>query len=1677
MLRYITTYLAIVTVLFSIAQDSGIATGTEDQLWIAEGEQIIAIDLQGGVVESRVELPRRYTLNPELGNGIVFLSMVSDRLMATLPIGDGMIYGQGIQLVDGTWVILERDLKLGPQWSLFAWSGKMGQRVELAAYSKDTQELPLKPIGELHNGTVLLERFEFGSTNEHQGLWKLDLGSQVLRAMDLGSDYSCVPLISEDRRTMVFTSWRGGDRDFLHGSSDAVWRIDLQTGRRECIYRSALSLKVLGWFGRADELRSGHDNVRAMVPVMKFPYGSGETHCISRTVTPLIGTACGTQCATSSSGHAGFAVDFDMAEGTTVLAGAGGEVIWASFGYTGSGAGGYGNCVKILHSDNTIGYYAHLNAIGVSVGDIVSQGCVLGKSGYTGCATGPHLHWDVHDAADMNRLTFTVQDCSNQIPRGQYNATSTNAQSNCTSTFNLPCGSAVAISNGVPYTSTTQFSSSKVYDYNCNTWTESGPEKVHSYVHSGGDLTASLANVPAGVDLDVFVLSSCTSSSCVAAPGSTSVTVAGLVAGTYYIVVEGADVSNTLHACSTGSHRGNFGSYTLTVSSTGGPINPCANIAAISGCGGANSQTYTGGGTGAWATFCGFPTPGTEKVYSFVAPSTGTYSLQVTTATGGYVDYLWKSGSCGSTGWNCIQPVNTTGQYGSMNWTAGTTYYLLLDDENSSTGTHTFYVNCPGCSQPNNDGCNGSFNAVALTFGSTSCNPIPASSCGATSSGFSSCVGTQDDDVFFSFVPTSTSATVTVVSSAGYNAAFQVLNGPCGSGMTEVIGGCVDNTSNGGTETAQLTNLSIGTTYFIRVWHTGSAWGTTGGFTICVYGTNPLLPDLDITTGSATPTVVLAGDDVDVAHTIVNSGSTTITIATETAVFLVPFASGCPTNLPGSGFIEDNTLTATEIGDGIDTENPSVTIPGATAPGVYYLVLVADYLNDLTEADESNNIYCVEITVNGQLPDLVVSNVSLNYDEVCPGQFVQASFTVMNTGGAGGVINITQSGFWVIPVNDGCPNEIPIPIGTYVDDLNLFPSDMTDDVELVQAPVILPLLPDGDYLLAIVVDHDTDQPELDDEVNNIECVPFTVSTAAQPVAAIIAGDLEVCSGESTALTITNYDFIYQTYLWSTGSTNEWISVSTPGTYSVLVSGNGNCSESVLTEVTVTELTIDTDGDGIPDCSDGCPSVPGQIGSACNDGNACTTNDVLNASCLCAGTPDNTDADGDGLADCIDPCPALANLENGDPCDDGNSSTGSDVVTNCICAGTLLDDDCEGVPGGPAQPGAACDDQSACTTNDLYDANCNCLGTPVDPDDGNGCTTDSCNPLLGVINTPIDPDDGDACTLDSCDPITGVSNVFQDADGDGTCDANDLCPGGPEPGTACDDGNAGTGPDTIGLNCLCSGPLLGADCEGVPGGSAIPGTACDDLSVCTTNDLYDANCNCVGTPLGDSDNDGLCDLIDPCPTLANVEPGEVCSDGNACTINDQINASCTCVGTLVGDADGDGLCDLIDPCPTLANIQPGDTCDDANVLTEGETWDAGCLCGGGVAVDCEGIEGGTALPGEPCDDGNPNTSGEVYAPDCDCTIITSVPDPPSVDAWFTIQPNPSNGMFQVTSTGSTTNAIDILVFDALGQMVSAPVILTGSQPQRLDLQQQADGIYFLRATSGSEIHVLELVIQR
>lgn len=89
--------------------------------------------------------------------------------------------------------------------------------------------------------------------------------------------------------------------------------------------------------------------------------------------------------------------------GKPAVAADGGKVIQAATGWN----GGYGNVVKIQHSNGLITVYAHLQSIKVVKGQQVSRGQTIGLVGNTGNSRGPHLHFEViKNGVKVNPLNY-----------------------------------------------------------------------------------------------------------------------------------------------------------------------------------------------------------------------------------------------------------------------------------------------------------------------------------------------------------------------------------------------------------------------------------------------------------------------------------------------------------------------------------------------------------------------------------------------------------------------------------------------------------------------------------------------------------------------------------------------------------------------------------------------------------------------------------------------------------------------------------------------------------------------------------------------------------------------------------------------------------------------------------------------------------------------------------------------------------------------------------------------------------------------------------------------------------------------------------------------------------------------------------------------------------------------
>ncbi|CAK7286788.1 M23 family metallopeptidase [Streptomyces sp. RM1] len=123
-----------------------------------------------------------------------------------------------------------------------------------------------------------------------------------------------------------------------------------------------------------------HPKARSQAPA--------RTHALVAPVHAAIGTGYRAAGSHWSKGyHTG--VDFLVPTGTAVHAAAAGRVVTAGWG------GSYGYQVVIRHADGHYTQYGHLSAIAVRVGQHVTAGQRVGRSGATGNVTGPHLHFEV----------------------------------------------------------------------------------------------------------------------------------------------------------------------------------------------------------------------------------------------------------------------------------------------------------------------------------------------------------------------------------------------------------------------------------------------------------------------------------------------------------------------------------------------------------------------------------------------------------------------------------------------------------------------------------------------------------------------------------------------------------------------------------------------------------------------------------------------------------------------------------------------------------------------------------------------------------------------------------------------------------------------------------------------------------------------------------------------------------------------------------------------------------------------------------------------------------------------------------------------------------------------------------------------------------------------------------
>jgi hypothetical protein len=216
-------------------------------------------------------------------------------------------------------------------------------------------------------------------------------------------------------------------------------------------------------------------------------------------------------------------------------------------------------------------------------------------------------------------------------------------------------------------------------------------------------------------------------------------------------------------------------------------------------------------------------------------------------------------------------------------------------------------------------------------------------------------------------------------------------------------------------------------------------------------------------------------------------------------------------------------------------------------------------------------------------------------------------------------------------------------------------------------------------------------------------------------------------------------------------------------------------------------------------------------------------------------------------------------EIGDPCGSGAECL-SGFCADGVCCASACAGICQAcnLPGSvgtclTAPDGTPCPDDDRCDGEETCQAG-QCLdGPPLDCDDGNPCTDDSCDPISGCQHHPA-PDQTPCPDEDRCDGEEACQGGQCLAGLPPDCDDNNPCThDGCDPASGCRHE-----PVADGTSCG-GGPCGPATCQS---GACVPGDppSCDDQDPCT-RDWCNPLSGCVHNPLPDGHTCGECMMCD------------------------------------------------------------------------------------------------------------------------------------------------------------------------------------------------------------------------
>ena len=472
-------------------------------------------------------------------------------------------------------------------------------------------------------------------------------------------------------------------------------------------------------------------------------------------------------------------------------------------------------------------------------------------------------------------------------------------------------------------------------------------------------------------------------STCYTGPGSYAVT--GLIAATdYYVRFFSINSTqwgtfnvclNEPPTCPTGLGAGYVdigdigGGYTSGTRTTCGKDNDVVGGLLNQACGSNNYLT------------------GEDEVFKFSVPSTGLYQVVLASNSSWVGMKIFANCPLLGQGGACVANVgSSTGSKNISNitLTAGIDYYLVVDQfaPPSCISSYEFSIGA-NPAPPANDNCAG---AVLLTQSAT-CNYNTFSyAAGATTSTEPVLSGANDDDVWYKFIANTIDPEITITPSPGF---YPVIEFFTACGTTPICGAFNGGGAGLPVKLTPPVALTIGQTYYFRVFHAFSGSPLTDDYDVCVTNGPGEASCVDVTgftaeaeaCGTFTNTApafeaiaidqTIAGKgyaecnyrDFDYYKiTTTQAGYLTFTLNSEFPVLGRIFANSG--SAPGA-VIETANSTAECAG------NIAISFPTSQPAGTYWLLVAPQNFDDVGCASTRNDyLVTATFTVNPPLPEV-----------------------------------------------------------------------------------------------------------------------------------------------------------------------------------------------------------------------------------------------------------------------------------------------------------------------------------------------------------------------------------------------------------------------------------------------------------------------------------------------------------------------------------------------------------------------------------------------------------------------------------------------------------------------------------------------------------------------------------